>query len=104
MEIMTNKESALEPISPGEILREEFMAPLALSANRLARELHVPVNRISDILRGRRSITADTALRLERYFGMEAQFWLNLQSSYDLRMAKTETWPEIRTHVRRRAA
>ena len=94
----------LAPIGPGEILKEEFMVPLELSANNLAKELNVPVNRIADILRGRRSITADTALRLERYFGMEAQFWLNLQSSYDLRLAKLRVWTEIRTHVRRRAA
>lgn len=93
----------LDPITPGEILKEEFMLPLELSANKLAKELDVPVNRIADILRGRRSITADTALRLERYFGMEAQFWLNLQSSYDLRIAKSQAWTEIRTHVRRRA-
>lgn len=64
-------------ISPGEILREEFMRPLDLSGNALARALNVPANRINDIVRGRREISADTALRLARYFGTSARFWLN---------------------------
>ena len=78
----------LDPITPGEILREDFMIPMNISINKLSRDLVVPPNRISAIVNGKRSITADTALRLERYFGVEAQFWLNLQSEHDLRMIK----------------
>ena len=73
-----NEKEILEPINPGEILREDFLEPLGISINRLSRELSVPPNRISEIVNGKRSITADTALRLQRYFGVEAQFWLNL--------------------------
>ncbi len=74
-------------IHPGEILRTEFMEPLQLTAYRLAKELCVPHPRINDIVRGNRSISADTALRLGIYFGLPAQFWLNLQNDYDLRVA-----------------
>ena len=82
------KEELLEPIHPGEILIEDFMKPLGISINRLAREIQVPPGRISEIVRGRRSITADTALRLSRYFGMTEQFWMNLQTRYDLELEK----------------
>lgn len=92
----------LDPIPPGEILRFEFMEPLGLSQNQLARDLDVPVARISELVHGRRSITADTALRLEKYFGVAAQFWLNLQSRYDLKVARREAWPEIEPRVRSR--
>ena len=85
---MARKTQALDPIPPGEILLEEFMKPLGTSINRLARELHVPPNRISAIVNARRGITADTALRLSRYFSNSAEFWLNLQASYDLRVAR----------------
>lgn len=78
----------LEPIPPGEILLEEFMKPLVISQNRLAKELHVSVARISEIVHGRRSISADTALRLGRYFGTSAEFWLNLQTLHDLDLAR----------------
>jgi len=74
-------------IHPGEILKEEFMNPLSLTAYRLAKDLHVPAPRVHDIVRGRRSITADTAIRLGIYFGLPAQFWMNLQTDYDLRLA-----------------
>ncbi|MGQ9365759.1 HigA family addiction module antitoxin [Azospirillum sp. ST 5-10] len=73
-----------DPIHPGVTLLEDFMEPHGLSANRLATRLGVPQNRISDIVRGRRGISADTALRLEKAFGVSAQFWLNLQQQYDL--------------------
>jgi len=73
---------------PGEMLHAEFMEPLSLSARHLARELDIPHNRISEMVAGRRSMTADTALRLERYFGMEARFWLNLQTAHDLSKAR----------------
>lgn len=69
---------------PGEVLNEEFLRPLGLSARRLAADIHVPSNRISDIVRGRREVTADTALRLSKRFGTTPQFWMNLQDAYDL--------------------
>ena len=89
----------LDPITPGEILREDFMEPLGVSINQLSRELSVPPNRISEIVNGKRSITADTALRLERYFNVEAQFWLNLQNEYDLRMVRRKIWPDIERRI-----
>ena len=78
----------LKPIHPGEHLREDFMKPLGLSSNALARALEVTPTRINDILRERRGITADTALRLARFFGTDAQSWLNLQSHYDVQCAE----------------
>lgn len=89
---------------PGEILREEFLTPLGISAHRLAVELRVPATRISDILRERRAVTADTALRLARYFGTSAQFWINLQTAYDLSKAEAETGALIAEEVKPRAA
>ncbi len=77
-----------EPIHPGEILLEEFLRPMDITQYRLAKDISVPQQRISEIVQGKRAITADTALRLGRYFGMEAQFWLNLQSRYDLLKAE----------------
>lgn len=85
----------LDPIPPGEILHEEFMRPLNLSQNRLAKEIYVPVNRISQIISAKRSITADTALRLARYFGTTPDFWLGLQAEYDLELARDQIGPEI---------
>lgn len=96
--------SKLEPIHPGEILYEEFMRPLGLSSNALARALGVPPGRINDIVRGRRGITADTALRLSRYLGMEPRAWLNLQDRYDLEIAERRNGPAIRKIRRRDAA
>jgi len=89
----------LAPIHPGEILREDFLQPMELSANRLALDLHVPVTRITDILRGRRTITADTALRLARYFGTGPQFWLNLQRDYEIEVAEDELRAKIDREV-----
>ena len=89
----------LDPVKPGEILREDFLKPLDISINKLSRELSVPPNRISEIVNGKRSITTDTALRLQRYFGVEAQFWLNLQTEYDLRMMKRKIWTEIERRI-----
>lgn len=90
----------LDPVPPGEILHEEFMKPLAVSINALAREIAVPPNRISDIVNGKRSITADTALRLGKYFGVSAEIWLGLQADYDLRVAKRTTWLKVEPRVR----
>ena len=89
----------LPPIHPGEILREEFLIPLALTANALALALKVPASRINEIVLERRAITPDTALRLARYFGTTADFWLNLQTAYDLRMAKQQRLPAIEREV-----
>jgi len=85
---MANNRKTMPPIHPGETLREDFMKPLSLTANRLAINLRVPAARIGEIVNGRRAITADTALRLARYFGMSPQFWTNLQANYDLEVAQ----------------
>jgi addiction module HigA family antidote len=97
--MIMNTNKLLDPITPGEILREDFMEPLTISINQLARDLSVPPNRISEIVNGKRAITADTALRLQRYFGVEAQFWLNLQNEYDLRMMKRKIWSDIERRI-----
>ena len=78
------KSKLLDNITPGEILEEEFLKPMAITQYRLAKDIGVPPRRINEIVKGQRAITADTALRLARYFGMAPQFWLNLQSNYDL--------------------
>ena len=83
-------------IHPGEILQEEFLVPLGISQTRLALDLHVPAPRINAIVRGKRAITADTALRLGQYFKMEPQFWLNLQANYDLGVASGGEWSRIK--------
>jgi addiction module HigA family antidote len=99
---MTKK--LLDPIPPGEVLLEEFMRPLDLSINALARAIDVPPNRVSEIVNGKRAITADTALRLGKYFGVSPEVWLDLQSDYDLRVARRNVWPKIEPRVRARAA
>jgi antitoxin HigA-1 len=101
---MGEKHVLLPPIHPGEILREEFLAPLGISINQLARDLRVPVTRMSEIANERRGVTADTALRLGRYFGNTAQFWLNLQKSYELEAAERTAGKEIARDVRPRNA
>lgn len=98
---MTEK---LSPIPPGEILLEEFMQPLGVSQNRLSRDIDIPVSRVSDIVRGKRGITADTALRLAEYFGTSPEMWLNLQAEYDLRVVRATKWPEIKSRIRRLSA
>jgi addiction module HigA family antidote len=90
----------MPPLHPGEMLREEFMIPLALSANALALALRVPATRIGEIVKERRGITADTALRLGRYFRMTPEFWMNLQSQYDLETARDAADAEIRRSVK----
>lgn len=94
----------LEPIPPGEILHEEFMRPLGISINGLARDIHVPPNRISEIVNGKRAITADTALRLGKYFNVSPETWLGLQADYDIRVARRTIWPKIEPTVRVRSA
>jgi antitoxin HigA-1 len=98
--LITTKDEAMIPaVHPGRLLRRELQAR-ALSANRVSLDLGVPSGRITDILNGRRAITADTAVRLGRYFGNSAQFWLDLQSQYDIAIVEKERGPEIARRVR----
>lgn len=90
----------LSPIPPGEILLEEFMRPLGISQNKLARDLDVPAARINDIVKARRGISADTALRLSTYFEITAEFWLNLQTRYDLKIAAATVGAKVKRAVR----
>ncbi len=96
---MPRKTRRLPPVHPGEILREDLMKPHGLSINRLARDLRVPVTRISEIVNCRRRITADTAMRLGRYFGSTPRFWLNLQTQYDLEVADLASARQIERDV-----
>lgn len=90
----------LTPITPGEVLLMEFLKPLEISQSQLARDLNVPIGRVSDIVQGKRAITPDTALRLGVYFNMTPEFWMNLQSHYDLKLAKKNLLPKIERSVR----
>ena len=90
---------SLEPIHPGEILLEDFMKPMGVSINRLARDISVPPGRISEIVNGKRGISADTALRLARFFGTSADVWIGLQAEFDLRVAQREVGTEIAERV-----
>jgi len=96
--------NGMRPVHPGEILREEYLIPLGLSANALARDLNVPAPRINDIVRERRGISADTAMRLARHFGGDARSWLNLQVAYDLRVAEIANAKRIEKEVMPKAA
>jgi len=91
--------NGMRPVHPGEILREDYLAPADMSANALAKALHVPAPRINDIVRERRGITADTAMRLARYYGGDARSWLNLQSNYELRKAEIENAERIAQEI-----
>lgn len=91
--------NGMRPVHPGEILREDYLVPLNMSANALAKALNVPTPRINDIVRERRGITADTAMRLARYFGGDARSWLNLQAAYDLRVAEIENARRIEKEI-----
>ena len=90
---MSNRD--FPPVTPGEVLEEEFLKPMGLSQYRLAKEIHVPPRRINEIVKVKRAITADTALRLGRYFGTSAQLWVNLQSTYELECAEETLEPEL---------
>lgn len=94
----------LPNIHPGEILREEFLTPLNLSQNRVARDINVPPRRINEIVLGKRAVTADTALRLARYFGTSERFWLGLQADYDLEEARRALGARLDKEVRKCAA
>jgi antitoxin HigA-1 len=107
--IITRKEidmvrNKMRPIHPGEILREEYLVPLGMSVNSLAKALNVTAARINDIVRERRGVTADTAMRLARYFGTDARSWINLQAAYDLRVAELAQSKRIASTIRPRAA
>lgn len=91
--------NGMRPVHPGEILREDYLVPLEMSANALSKALHVPAPRINDIVRERRGITADTAMRLARYFGGDARSWLNLQTGYELRLAEIENAQRIEREI-----
>ena len=99
-----NPNNKMRPIHPGEVLREEFIIPLGTSAHALALELRVPAPRINEIVRERRGITPDTALRLARHLGTSPQFWMNLQTSYDLKSAEIKIGSKIATEVHMRLA
>ena len=98
------KPNLLIPIHPGESLFEDFMKPMDISINRLAREIAVPPGRISAIVNGKRGITADTALRLGKYFGVSPELWMGLQTDYDLRLAQRTIGAEVEKRVHRHAA
>jgi len=83
--------NGMRPVHPGEILLEDYIKPMGITVRAVALALHIPYSHLSEIVKGQRSVTADTALRLEQYFGNEAQGWLNLQNAYDLRMAETQS-------------
>jgi addiction module HigA family antidote len=99
-----NPKNKMRPIHPGEVLREEFLLPLGMNAHALAMELKVPAPRINDIVRERRAVTPDTALRLARYFGTTPDFWLALQSAYELKVAERELGARINQEVQARRA
>jgi addiction module HigA family antidote len=103
MQEMANKDR-LPPIHPGEILREEFLSPLGMSAHQLALALRVPASRINDIVNERRGITADTALRLSRYFGTTSRFWMNMQASWELEVTEDRLGYAVRREVLPRTA
>ena len=91
--------NGMRPVHPGEILREDYLVPLNMSANALAKALNVPAPRINDVVRERRGITADTAMRIARYFGGDARSWLNLQAAYDLRLAERANAKRIEREI-----
>jgi addiction module HigA family antidote len=101
---MTKFKNGIRPIHPGEILREDYLKPLGMSAHALSKALHVPPARINDIVLERRGVSPDTALRLARYFGGDAQSWLNLQQAYDLKIAEKEVLPKIVKEIQPMAA
>ena len=96
--------SEFDPVTPGEMLKEEFLAEYGLSQNRLAKAIGISPNRIAEIVNDRRRITADTALRLALYFGNSPEFWLNLQTHHDLKVARKKLKPEVERRIRARRA
>jgi addiction module HigA family antidote len=103
-DVIEHRRTPTRPTHPGTHLRKEFLEPMGISAYRLAKDIGVPLNRIAGIIAGRRAITADTALRFARYFGTDAQSWINLQARYDLELARRASGKRIDREVKPRAA
>jgi antitoxin HigA-1 len=103
-DVIDQGRSPMKPTRPGQVLKQEFLDPLGISAYRLAKDINVPVNRIAAIVSGMRSISADTALRFARYFGTDAQSWINLQARFDLEMTRRACGKRIQREVKPRAA
>ena len=101
---MTKANKLRPPVHPGVVLKADLLDPSAMSINRLAKELHVPANRLSQIVQGKRGITADTSLRLARYFGFTPEYWLNLQTHYDLEIIRRESIRRIEREIKPREA
>jgi|ERR1700691_2224401 antitoxin HigA-1 len=104
VDVIDSRRAPMKPVAPGGFLRTEFLKPMGLSAYRLAKDINVPLNRIAGILAGKRAITADTALRLARYFCTDAQSWINLQAQYDLAVTRQASGRRIDREVKPRAA
>ena len=90
----------MKPVHPGEVLVEDFLAPMGISQYRLAKEIHVPLRRVNEIVLGRRGISADTALRFAQYFGTTPEVWQNLQSQYEMDVAKNNLWANIKSTIK----
>ena len=101
---MTKAAKFPPPVHPGAVLKTDLLEPLGMSINRLAKELRVPANRLSQIVRGERKITADTSLRLARYFGFTPEYWLNMQAHYDLELVRRQSIQRIEREIKPRAA
>jgi len=95
-----NMTKKLSPITPGDVLLEEFLKPMEITQNQLAKDINVPANRVSQIIHGKREITADTALRLGKYFVIEPEFWLNLQMRYNMKIARDKVGKKIEKEVK----
>jgi addiction module HigA family antidote len=102
--LATRRKRDIPPVHPGEVFKAEFLEPLGLSVNALSQAIKVPRTRLNEIVRGRRSVTADTAMRLARYFGVGAQFWMNLQSHYELEVAEEAYGDRLGREIHPRAA
>jgi antitoxin HigA-1 len=100
IEVPLARQKKMAPIHPGEVLKDEFLDPMSISQYRLAKDIHVPPRRINELVHGTRAVTADTALRLARYFGTSERFWLNLQARYDLEVAKDALGDRLENEVR----
>jgi antitoxin HigA-1 len=103
-DVIDSPRGQMKPVHPGSILKQEFLDPLGVSAYRLAKDINVPINRVAAIVGGKRALTADTALRFARYFGTDAQSWINLQARYDLAVARRTAGKRIDREVKPRAA
>jgi addiction module HigA family antidote len=101
---MTGAARLRRPVHPGAILKMDLLDPLGMSINQLAKELSVPANRLSQIVRGKRGITADTSLRLARYFGFSPEYWLNMQAHYDLEVIRRQSFRKIEKEIKPREA